>query len=154
MLAPIEVIAKPLIMAYVFPNGCWHFIGGRTKKGYGSLRFEGKAMGAHRTVYCLDAGIALEEIEGLMVRHTCDNPPCIRPSHLEIGTAADNNRDREERGRAVYLPGELNGQSKLTAAQVLDIRKDSRTLKAIGKEYGVDHTTISLIKNRKKWKHI
>lgn len=54
----------------------------------------------HRLVYCASRGIQLEDIDGQVVRHTCDNPRCINPSHLLIGTRADNNKDRAERGRS------------------------------------------------------
>ena len=135
----------------VMDSGCWHFIGRKTKFGHGSCRFQGKVVGAHRAVYCITNKLNLDEINGIVIRHKCDNPPCCNPNHLQAGTLADNNRDREERGRAVYLKGERNGQSKLTEKDVLEIREASGTLQEIANRYGVHLSTIHLIRSRKKW---
>jgi hypothetical protein len=93
-------------------SGCWEWLGSKQSKGYGVCdpRFFGlphlanarKVNGqytalAHRVFYAFHVGPIPE---GLVVRHICDNPPCVNPAHLEIGTVADNQKDMAERGRS------------------------------------------------------
>lgn len=78
-------------------SGCWEFRGSRDDYGYGQMWFEGRALRAHRAAYLTNHGSIPD---GWVVRHRCDNPPCVNPAHLEVGTLADNNRDRAERGRS------------------------------------------------------
>lgn len=68
--------------------------------GYGTLTREGKAAGAHRVAFARHHRIPMEDIRGKVIRHTCDNPRCINPYHLLVGTHADNMRDKAVRGRA------------------------------------------------------
>lgn len=77
-------------------NSCWLWKGNRDEKGYGRFSFQDKDMRAHRMAYTLAYGPIPE---GLLIRHTCDNPPCVNPNHLLVGTDADNVRDMMERGR-------------------------------------------------------
>lgn len=73
---------------------CIEWTGAKTPRGYGNQWFQGKQHGAHRVAYYEATGIWPE-----VVRHTCDNPPCINPEHLVPGTQADNMHDRMDRGR-------------------------------------------------------
>jgi len=86
---------------------------------------------------------------GLVIRHTCDNPPCINIDHLEIGTIQDNVRDRVLRGRS--------GKS-LDTQQVLEIRAayslGDTTYRELANEYSVTPTTIYCVISRRSWKHI
>ena len=75
---------------------CWEWAAARNSKGYGSLCVGGKWTMAHRHAYALTHGPIAK---GLVVRHTCDNPPCVNPAHLLLGTYSDNMRDALERGR-------------------------------------------------------
>ena len=102
----------------------------------------------HRYVYQLNTG---EDITGKVVRHTCDNPKCINPSHLLSGTVADNNSDRDSRFR--------HGKAKLSPVQVLEIRKrfsENSKLKTPGvaREFGISARTVLSIKNGHHWKHL
>jgi|1185.fasta_scaffold02358_2 hypothetical protein len=83
-------------------NGCWNWQGTRRRKGYGQISAEGRVVSTHRLAYRLAHG---EIPDGMVVRHRCDNPPCINPDHLEVGTHADNSRDMVERGRMVNCKG-------------------------------------------------
>lgn len=132
---------------------CTEFSGRRTKQGYGQVWFESKKVGAHRKAYVQYHNLTLKDIEGKIVRHTCDNPPCINPEHLVLGTHADNMKDRNIRGRAAK--GSKHGESKLSNEDVLAIRQSvGITLCELGEKYGVHHSTISRVKNKRNWKHV
>lgn len=86
------------LSAHSRPDGeCVVWTRSRNRAGYGQIQINGRATMAHRAAYEASKGPIPE---GLIVRHTCDNPPCIKPDHLILGTVADNNRDKAERGRA------------------------------------------------------
>lgn len=81
------------------PTGCWIWCGSLTKFGHGVAVYRGRSIGAHRVSYDLVRG-AVEL--GLVLRHRCDNAPCVNPDHLVPGTQADNNDDMVTRGRAPW----------------------------------------------------
>lgn len=93
--------------------------------------------------------------DGLFVLHSCDNPRCVRPDHLKLGTHDDNMADLVRRKRSCF--GERRPQSKLTDQKVLDIRRMAESgvmQKEIAEQFGVVDSVISVIVNRKAWKHI
>ncbi|EBO9780709.1 hypothetical protein ZD92_20245 [Salmonella enterica subsp. enterica] len=129
----------------------------RSEDGYGIQKYRGKTVKAHRLAYCQANGLELKDITGLVVRHKCDNPACINPLHLEIGTQADNNRDRAERNRSAHLSGEKNGRAKLTKEQVDEIRRryvrgsrDNNTV-TLAREFGVCQAHVSEIVRKAIW---
>ncbi len=127
---------------------CWPWLAGR-KHGYGHLRYQNKFMTASRVAFLMAGGI-LEK--GMVVRHTCDNPPCCNPNHLIRGTQKDNGLDAVQRGR---LPiGSRRPQAKLNEDIVKAILSDHRKQSEIAASYNVDPALISRIKNRKRWKHV
>lgn len=131
--------------------GCWEWIAGLTLSGYGAFKAAQMQMRAHRYAYTLYVG---EIPKGLLVRHKCDNPKCVNPDHLELGTAKDNTDDMILRGRRNDPVGERAGSAVLTAEQVISIFNDPRTQVAIAKDYGVGQRAIGKIKRRERWKHI
>lgn len=146
-------------------TGCIEFVGAIVR-GYGSLWVNGKRRAAHRVAYEHFIGPIPG---GMCVCHTCDNRKCCNPSHLWLGTKADNNRDRDAKGRHVssrgdahwsknkpgaVLRGELHPQSKLTAGDVMAIREDNRTIAAIAEAFNVSTTTAHRIKKRRIWRHV
>jgi hypothetical protein len=92
-----------------YPTGCWEYCGCRFKKGYGNIRVGGKSgknRGTHRVSYELHIGPIPD---GLLVMHSCDNPPCVNPDHLSVGTVADNVADMDAKGRRVIATGDRHG---------------------------------------------
>ncbi len=141
------------------PDECWPWIGCK-KEGYGyinlrvGLRSKGKQkkIAAHRSVYELIKG---KIPHGMLVRHSCHNPSCCNPSHLLVGTDADNARDKCLAGRS--LQGERNPRAKLTKNKVLTIRKlrtRGWTLKRIAQRYDVNIATVGYICSRRIWSHV
>jgi hypothetical protein len=134
-------------------DGCWLWRG-ESKRGYGSLRIGCVTHRAHRLSYEIFKGPIPG---GMVVCHTCDNPACVNPDHLFVGTQQDNIKDAWSKGR-VRLPrdGEKNPASKLTAAQVLDIRArlcgKRGELSALAREYGVSSSLIAQIRDRLTWR--
>lgn len=85
-------------------NGCWLWQGSKSPKGYGVISYQGKAWRAHRLAYKFTRG---DIPAGLCVLHRCDNPSCVRPDHLFLGTHGENNTDRARKGR--NATGERHG---------------------------------------------
>lgn len=146
------------------PNLCWEWQGWK-KKGkvvYGIFNQGSQRLLAHRAAYFTSKG---EIPDGLMVCHSCDNGICCNPSHLWLGTAADNNADRHSKGRTVIVlwknglrtnssKGEARPAAKLTDDIVRSIRKDSRATKVIAREMGVWPSTIRDVRKGKSWTHV
>ena len=135
-------------------EGCWEWIAGKLPNGYGQFWIAGREQLAHRVAY----GLYVNEIPaGLCVCHRCDNPGCVNPAHLFLGTLADNSRDRENKGRGADRSGEKSGTAKLTKEQVVEIRtmySEGATQNDIAKEFGVSRPTISHIVCRLAWSKI
>jgi hypothetical protein len=110
---------------------------------------------AHRVSWTLHNGAIPN---GLHVLHHCDNPQCVNPAHLWLGTNADNMRDMIRKGRGNVAGGEDHGSAKLTEKQVIEIREryaaGNITQHELGNEYGISKQTIGEIIRREIWKHI
>lgn len=146
------------------PDACWPWAGHRSPQGYGKAPlpraataiYGARAMQAHRLAYVLASGPIPA---GLLVLHSCDNPPCCNPAHLRVGTYKDNLRDMYERGRAVNRApyGEAHPASKLTAAAVAEMRSRrgaGETLTTLAAAYGVSTSTVWRIGHRTSWRTV
>jgi len=133
-------------------NGCWEWVGNKDKNGYGRLSVNCKQKRTHRLAYELYVG---KIPEGMLVCHHCDNPPCVNPKHLFVGTSKDNMHDRDRKGRAADRRGERCSTSKLTWSDVRDIReigKTSLSHRKIARLFGVRGSTVGHILLGKTWK--
>lgn len=152
------------------PVACWSWKGARLPTGYGVVgapRPIRATWYAHRVSYALNCG----DPRGLCVCHRCDNPQCVNPAHLFLGTPKENAADMIAKGRRgikgksrrpAFAPvgfarGEVMPTHRLTAEMVVDIRKRSaagETRAALGRKFGVSATAIRQIVQRKWWRHV
>jgi len=116
---------------------------------YGKVTINYRQERAHRISYEINIGPIPD---GMFVLHHCDNPPCINPDHLFLGTQADNCADMANKDRSTR--GERNPQAKLTGEDVTSIREMNGSNIQIAKNFGVCQATISNIKARRSWKHM
>lgn len=139
------------------PNGCIEFTGLRNPQGYGVIR---KFLGepdekrAHRRSWVMSFG---EIPKGLLVLHKCDNPPCVNPEHLFLGTSKDNSDDKHRKGRGRYLKGSQTGNARLREEDVVRIRESAlfgADYSDLLRVYGISRQLVSAIVTRKVWKHV
>jgi hypothetical protein len=125
------------------------------KDGYGQLTYHRKYYLSHRLSWILTFG---DIPKGLYVLHKCDNPPCINPNHLYLGTQQDNVNDMYSKHRDNNLFGSKHGMALLTEDQVREILKlyDTGTIqiKQLAERYGISKTGIYHIVHRENWKHL
>lgn len=140
------------------PDDCWEWQGSRARTNwpYGHFRFRGHTKTTHRLSYALHYGAIPE---GMFVCHRCDNPPCVNPAHLFVGTHTDNVRDMHSKGRAATTctEGSKNGHTTMDEDAVRSIRARYRlgeSQSAIARDLGISQTTVSLMVLRRTWKHI
>lgn len=145
-------------------DGCWLWIGTHRHDKYGQFWIQRRAVVAHRLALFIETGVQPGNLETC---HHCDNPPCVRPDHLFLGTALDNSRDCVQKGRqakgpagpdAIRKRGSENSQARLTDDLVRQIATDygagEHTFTSLGKKYGVSNVTIGLIVTGKAWKQV
>ncbi len=118
----------------------------RDKDGYVILPggISGTHIKAHRLAWALHNGA---DPAGLVILHTCDNPPCVNPEHLVVGTNRDNQMDKVRKGRQSRRD-HGHGAQKLISVQVEAIVADTRRQCVIAAEYGVSHQLVSRLKDR------
>lgn len=135
-------------------DSCWIWIGKTDKDGYGKAWFSGKTIRANRLSWLIHRG-ALPP-KNRMVLHTCDNPPCVNPSHLFLGDVKSNAEDAVAKGR--YRCGETHTRSKLRNSDVIEIRKSfdgsPSTSEFLAARFGTTTQNIRAIGLRKTWKHV
>ncbi len=130
-------------------TGCWNWTAGRSKAGYGQFSIAGRTQSAHRIAYQFYVG---EIPEGMLICHFCDNPACVNPSHLFLGTQADNMIDCANKGRRAS--GEKHWSAKLTGEQVENIRQmrsEGARNDDLARLFGVAQSAISKIAHGRSW---
>lgn len=141
------------------PTDCWIWTADTSEAGYGQLTIHGEPKAAHRVSWEMHYGPIPPK---MCVCHGCDNPPCVRPEHLFLGTNADNNWDTRMKGRINPTRGERSHNVKLTKEQVLEIRRvykrgpnrfvgGTPSTFELARTYGVHQVTISNVLLRKSW---
>lgn len=137
-------------------SGCWLWDAYRMPSGYGTIRLGQKEEGsesAHRVSWIINRGPIPDR---MCICHRCDNPPCVNPDHLFLGTYSENTLDAVSKDR--FHPPVIRGTdtklAKLTDDQVREIRKDCRASRAVGADYKVSHTVILYIRRGRTWSHI
>jgi len=129
---------------------CWNWTGYIQPNGYGEVSVHSKQMGAHRLSWIIHYG---KIPDSFCVCHKCDNPSCVNPNHLFIGTYKDNVHDMMNKNRYSCARGEKVGGAKLTESQVREIRtRHNCSANKLAKEYGVCKSNIGAIRNYKSWR--
>lgn len=140
-------------------SNCWEWTASKSRDGYGSIGYKNKHLKAHRVSF----EIFNQKIpEGMQVLHVCDNPSCVNPDHLFLGTQQDNIKDMYNKNREARLKGSKNGRSVLTESQVLEIRYEYNKNKSfveglqyqLAEKYGVTKSVILKVISGKSWKHV
>lgn len=126
---------------------CFLWQGHTAGKGYGVICYQGKQIYIHRLIYEYVFG----ELPNI-IRHSCDTPNCWNPDHLHDGTHADNVADKVEKQRHMF--GENHYLSKLTEAQVLEIRASQLSPVELARNYNIHRAAIHSILKRESWKHL
>jgi len=137
-------------------NDCWEWQAGKNNKGYGRFHYlisgKRKYGQAHRFSWLLFVG---KIPNGMLVCHSCDNPGCVNPKHLFIGSNQDNMDDRNRKNRQAKLKGSTNGFSKLKEEEVKEIKSlvfsGEHVYSEIAKRFNVCQSTISAIANGQNW---
>lgn len=132
---------------------CWEWTGYLDPSGYGRLSINNMPVLAHRLSWELNKGPITSAQH---VLHRCDNPKCVRPSHLFLGDQVANNADKQKKGRLRYgtSHGEAHGCSKLTEDQVREILASTGPSEDVALRYCVSGRTVREIRTRKTWRHL
>lgn len=129
-------------------NGCWGWIGAKTL-GYSVISYGRKQLKASRVSWFVYNGFW--STKGVHICHTCDNPECVNPAHLFLGSSLINNLDKIKKGRSPIHSGK---KEVLSAEKVKKILKSKSNNAELSKEYGVSEITIYRVKRRMTWKDV
>lgn len=163
-IIPIDLISQRFWPKANKTSSCWLWEGTKRSKGYGTFMLRGLQCRAHRVAWELTYGPIPR---GMEICHHCDNPACVRPDHLFLGTQKDNIQDAITKGRlnpknCCQPTGENNGRAILTATQVNEIREiyahkgerysRSITQRKLAHQFGISRRTIADILKLRTWR--
>lgn len=165
---PMSIAKTRFDSRVIRSEGCWRWGGSTNTKGYGRIKINGQDILAHRLAWTLHKG---EIPSGMLICHKCDNPVCVNPDHLFIGTQRDNIRDAAAKGRIASGErhgmntrpdrrsfGSANGQSKLSENSVAFIKtahkNRSVSNRQLARQFGVSESLICMINRGIRWRHI
>lgn len=133
-------------------DDCWEWLASKLRKGYGRFTMgKGVWLLAHRLSFYLKTG---SDPGKKHVCHRCDNPSCVNPRHLFLGTQAENMHDMIKKGRAKHEKGEKASRALLTEREVLKIRHSKETVRSLAEKYGVSPGAIEAVLLGTNWKHV
>lgn len=136
-------------------DNCWDWIGTNRGNGYGCLEINSKLISAHRFSWAIHFGHIPQK---LFVLHKCDNKKCVRPDHLFLGNASDNNKDRANKNRSWRPKGTLHPNAKLDEERVLKIRDLYKTSqfsqRELARKFDISQALVWRIVQNKYWKHL
>lgn len=133
---------------------CWNYKANLDLRGYGRLKVNRKTVRVHRFSYELHYG---QIPQGLYVCHSCDNPSCVNPAHLWLGTQSDNMKDCAQKDRQGRLLGETNPSAKLSETLVLEIRQSVASgarVVDVANNFNISVSLVYQIIRREVWGHI
>lgn len=125
---------------------CWFWLANKNERGYGTFYYDSKDQKAHRVAWVLTRG---QIPGGLCVCHRCDNPSCVNPGHLFVGTHLENMRDMRLKGRH-----RRTNTAKLSPESVALIRSHPAGAAKMAEMYGVSESNVWAIRRRKTWKWV
>ncbi len=134
---------------------CWEWTAYCKKSGYGMMRVGSLKDGSRRTEFAHRVSFEISHgpiPKGMHVCHRCDNPSCVNPSHLFLGTPAENHADCIQKRRHHF--GEHHKNAKVTSEIVCAIRSSTDTQRELANRYGINQATVSVIKNYRAWSHV
>lgn len=136
----------PKVLATKNPKKCWEWKASKNQRGYGQLNSggRGRPLKAHRVSWMIHNGAIPK---GLNVLHSCDNPGCVRPGHLRLGTQKDNSKDAIDRRRVAR--GKRLPQTVLTIRQVIGIRRSyTKLIRKTSKKFKISQSLVTSILRR------
>lgn len=134
-------------------DGCWLWTASLHTEGYGHFGLRGRIVRAHRVSWEIANGVTVPD--GMKLCHTCDNPPCVRPDHLFIGTDAENAKDKVRKGRSPR--GEEAPKVRLTndsVQRIVELRRQGVPRKDVARLSDIDPSVITRIMSGQIWSHI
>ena len=147
VLTPADYIVHACGATGMTPCWIWKWMRNR---GYAYVRHQNSSVLLNR----IQLGIVSEPFTKAQTLHACDNPPCVNPRHISVGTVRDNRLDCEAKGRAHHAVGEHHGRTNLTAQDVINIRARvaaGESMRAMARAYGVSPPSIYAIVRRTSW---